>query len=175
VYDLLAAEMPEEPTRLLVLPYFEPSGPPGYVADAAGAILGLRTGTTRGEILKAIMECVSMYFVDSLAALHRSGLEASEFVATGGGAKSDAWLQIEADVLGVRFVRPRITEASALGAAMLAGIGTGVFTSAQDCVARFVERVRVFEPDPARHRLYQEKAILYQQLLPSLHGLLSDL
>jgi len=175
VYDLLAAEMPDSPTRLLVLPYFEPRGPPGYVSDAAGVVAGLNTGTTRGEILKAIMESTSLYFTDSLEALRQVGLVTSEFVATGGGARSDAWLQIEADVFGVPFVRPRITEASALGAAMLAGIGTGVFASAQECAARFVDRVRVFEPDAVRHRAYQEKAAHYRQLLPLLHGLLSQL
>ncbi|MHC4591853.1 MAG: FGGY-family carbohydrate kinase, partial [Planctomycetota bacterium] len=61
IYDVLAEEMPEGPTRLLMLPYFETTGPPDFISDAKGAIVGLRTGTTRGEILKSIMECVTFY------------------------------------------------------------------------------------------------------------------
>lgn len=174
IYDALAAEMPADPTDLLVLPYFEPTGPPGFVADAAGAIVGLRVSTTRGDILKAIMESVTLYFVESMDALRKLGLGASEYVATGGGARSDAWLQIKADVLGVPFVRPRMTEASTLGAAMLAGIASGVYGSYESAVSLMVARERVFEPDPARHARYREKSEAYARLYPDLRRMLAD-
>lgn len=175
VYELLAREMPPGPTRLLALPYFEMTGPPGFVADAAGAIVGLKTSTTRGEILKCIMESETLYFADSLAALARMGIDTSEFMATGGGAKSDAWLQIKADIFGVPFVRPKITEGSVLGAAILAGAATGVFASPAEGVARFVQRDRTFEPDAGRHAVYREKLALYRELYPALRGLLARL
>jgi xylulokinase len=173
IYDLLSREMPEEPTDLLVLPYFEPTGPPGYVADAAGAIVGLRSTTTRGEILKAIMESVTLYFVEGMAALDELGLGVSEFVATGGGAKSDAWLQIKADVLGVPFVRTRTTEGSTLGAAMLAGIASGVFSSYESAVSLMVARESTFRPDPARHARYRGKAAAFLGLYPALRETLT--
>ena len=175
VYERLDAEIPDQPTRLLVLPYFEPSGPPGFVTDAAGAVIGLKTTTTRGEILKAIMECVTLYFADSLAPLRSLGINTGEFVATGGGAKSDAWLQIKADIFGVPIVRPRITEGSVLGAALLAGIATGAFARAAEGVGRFVKTDRVFEPNSGRHQVYQDKLAKYRQLLPALHPLLRSL
>ncbi len=175
IYARLSAEMPAEPSRLLVLPYFEMTGPPRFVGDAAGAIVGLKTSTSRGEILKAIMECETLYFAESLHALEQIGIDTSEFVATGGGAKSDPWLQIKADVLGVPFVRPRITEATALGAAILAGIATGVFANAQEGAQRFVQHERVFEPDQSRHAVYREKLARYRELLPALHPILREL
>jgi xylulokinase len=174
VYDLLTAEMPAEPTRLLVLPYFEPTGPPDYVDDAAGALVGLVPTTTRGEILKAIMECATLYFVDLLDALRALGLGVSEFTATGGGAKSDAWLQIKADVFGVPFIRPRETESGALGAAMLAGIATGVFRDHRQAVDACVRRARIFMPDLDRHARYREKAAAYGRLYPALRETLAD-
>ena len=61
IYEVLAAEIPSGPTRLLTLPYFEITGPPGFVSEASGVIVGLKTSTTRGEILKSIMECVTFY------------------------------------------------------------------------------------------------------------------
>jgi xylulokinase len=173
IYEHLAAEMPAEPTRLLTLPYFEITGPPAFVDNASGVILGLQTSTSRGEILKSIMESVTFYFAESMQALGDLGIDSSEFVATGGGAKSDRWLQIKADILGVPFVRPRITEGSILGAAILAGTATGVYRSAAEGVAQLVKRDKVFEPNPARHRLYQEKLQEYRELFPLLREFLA--
>lgn len=174
-YEALNRELPPEPTRLLVLPHFEPPLSPRHIPDSAGAILGLRTGTARGEILKAIMECETLYFADSIDALRDLGIDVGEFVATGGGSRSDAWLQIKADALGVPFVRPRIAEGSLLGAAMLAGLATGVFRTAAEGVARFVRREKTFEPDGIRHRQYREKLELYRKVFPAIHGILRSL
>lgn len=174
VYDLLAAEMPAEPTDLLVLPTFEPTGPPDFLTNTSGVIAGLRPSTTRGEILKAIMESTTLYFVECMDALDEIGLGTSEYVVTGGGAKSDAWLQIKADVLGVPFVRPRDTEGSTLGAAMLAGVASGVYSSFESAVSLMVARDRVFLPDASRHERYREKARAYRRLLEAFRGILSD-
>jgi xylulokinase len=175
VYDRLAAEMPEEPTGLITLPCFDVTGPPDYLADARGMIAGLSTGTTRGEILKSIMESTTFYFADGLEALRRLGLETAEAVATGGGARSDRWLQIKADILGVPFVRPRTTECSVLGAAMLAGLATGCFRDAAEAVGRFVAVERTFQPEAGRHERYRERLELFRQLLPLAGGILRKL
>ena len=88
IYDALASEMPGEPTELLVLPCFDPGGPPRYLPGGNGAILGLRTTTSRGDILKAIMESATYYSAAALESLAGLGVDTSEFVVTGGGAKS---------------------------------------------------------------------------------------
>lgn len=175
IYDVLTAEMPADPTSLLVLPYFEVTGPPGFVTDAAGAIVGLKTSTKRGEILKSIMESETFYFLESIRALKSMDIDSSEFIATGGGAKSDAWLQIKADILGVPFVRLLNTECSVAGAAMLAGLASGVYKDPAEAVGYFVKRDKVFEPDMAKHRVYEEKHELYRQLYPRLSDLLGKL
>ena len=172
IYEILTAEMPAGPSSLLTLPYFEVTGPPKFVADASGAIVGLKMHTKRGEILKAIMECETFYFVQSLAALKAMNIDTTEFIATGGGAKSDAWLQIKADIMGVPFVRPANTECSVAGAAMLAGLASGVYKNPSEAAACFVARERVFEPDDNRHKEYQQRYELYRQLYSSLSGLL---
>lgn len=175
IFDALMREMPVAPTRLLALPHFEMTGTPHFIADSAGVLAGLRTHTTRGDILKAIIEGAAFYFLESLNAIKTLGIDTSEFIATGGGAKSSAWLQILADIYGVPFARPRITECGALGAAMLAGLGCGCFTSAAEAAARFVQPERVFTPDPRRHAQYQEHYARYQRLYPALKGLLAEL
>jgi xylulokinase len=175
IYNTLDREMPETPTNLLVLPHFDPPMWPVHMIDTAGIIMGLKTSTTRGEILKAIMECETFYFVGSMLALKKLGIEIREFIATGGGAKSDPWLQIKADIFGVPFVRPRISEGGLLGAAMLAGIATDIYASAAEAARVFVKPDRCFEPDADRHAAYEEKLALYNELFPATRALLSRL
>ena len=83
--------------------------------------------TTRGEILKGLIEAVTFYIRASFETLPGVGIPVTDFRAVGGGSKSDAWIQISADILGRPFVRPKINEAGVLGAAILAGVGCGVF------------------------------------------------
>lgn len=170
IYDYLVSELPVEPTGLLVLPHFDP--PPHHSPDTAGAIIGLRMNTTRGEILKAIIEGATLYFKQGLEALRRLGLDTTLFIASGGGARSDAVLQIKADILGITVARPRITEGGALGAAMLAGLATGVIKTAAEAVHIYVKPDRVFEPNAKRYAAYCEKHARYQQLYPALKPIL---
>ncbi len=166
VYDQLLAEMPAEPTSLMVLPHFAPTGPPHYDDNATGLIAGVTLETTRGEFIKGLLEGVTYYFRAGLDLMAEAGIEIREFRVTGGGARSDAWLQIKADILGRPLARPRITEAGALGAAILAGVGRGVYASAQEAVKALVKVDRVFEPDARRHRLYTERFAKYASLYP---------
>lgn len=168
IYDKLGDEVPAHPTDLFVLPYFEPSGSPDFVSDATGAIVGLTPATTRGEIYRACMESITYYFVEHLATLAGLGVDTSEFVATGGGARSDQWLQIKADILGVPYVRLKTTECGLVGAAILAGVGSGALSSPEEAVSTFVTRDRTFEPDLQAHAEYQPRAQRYRTLLPAV-------
>lgn len=170
IYDSLASEMPEAPTRLFTLPYFEPTGSPDYVADASGVIVGLKLSTTRGEILKSIMESVTYYFADGLERLKARGIAPTQFVATGGGARSDAWLQIKADVYGAPLARPKFTECGLMGAAILAGQATGVLGPAAETARQWVSIDRRFTPDRQRHEIYARRLEMYRQLFPQMRA-----
>ncbi len=164
IYERLSDEMPDEPSNLTVLPYFEPTGAPWYASGSSGVIAGLRTSTSRGEILKGIMEGATFYFANCADRIKPLGIDSSSFVATGGGAKSDAWLQIKADIMGVPYLRPKFSEAGLVGSAMLAGIGTGEFKSFHEAAKIFVSIDRVFEPDSRRHGIYRAKLLEYEAL-----------
>ncbi len=166
VYDVLLAEMPDEPTDLLVLPHFAPTGPPYYDDNPYGLVAGLTLETTRGATIKGLLEGVTYYFRDGIERMARAGIAVDEYRVTGGGARSDAWLQIKSDIIGKPLVRPKVTEAGALGAAILAGVGGGVYSSAQEAVDALVKLDRVFEPDPRRHALYDERFARYHALYP---------
>ncbi|MCC8109561.1 MAG: hypothetical protein LIQ30_11070, partial [Planctomycetes bacterium] len=137
-FPALEREMPDRPTGLLVLPHFEPPQWPEYMNDTSGAIVGLKSSTTRGEIFKALLESITFYFADGLAPMSGIGIAPAEFAANGGGSKSDAWLQIKADIFGKPFKRLATSEGSLCGAAMLAGVKTVLFASYEEAVERLV-------------------------------------
>ena len=155
-YTRLFAEIPESPVAVTALPYFTATGPPGFYPDPRGSISGLELSTTRGEILKGILQGITFYLKKSIAALPEVGVETTEFRAVGGGSKSDAWLQISADILGIPIVRAAVTEAGALGAAIIAGVGSEIFPSFEDGVKSMVTLERRFIPDLDRSELYDE-------------------
>jgi xylulokinase len=175
VYDRLLAEMPAEPTGLMVLPHFAPCGPPTFDAESSGVILGLKLETSRGELIKGLLEGMTYYFKEGLDLIAQAGLRVHEFRATGGGAKGDPWLQLTADILGQPIGRLEVNECGVLGAAILAGVGAGVFSSAAETAKQCVRVTRTFEPDPARHAAYLERMEKYKQLYPLLKDYLHRL
>jgi xylulokinase len=173
VFAALGGEMPADPTRLLVLPYFEPTGAPGFLTEVTGLIMGLTMMTKRGDILKALMECETYYFLESLVTLKSLGIDTTHFVATGGGSKSDHWLKIKADIFGVPYERCATSEAGTLGAAMIAATAVGVTASHSEAVDLFVRPGPLFEPDRERHAFYEEKYLQYRELYPRLRDIIS--
>lgn len=175
IYAALLAEMPPEPARVMVLPNFTVTGPPDFIRDSAGVIAGLKLQTSRGEILKAILEAATFYLRESIDRLPETGVRIEEFRAVGGGSKSDAWIQISADILGRPFVRPRVYEAGALGAAILAGVGAGIFPDLAAGTAEMVHLERRFEPDERVRVRYDERYALYTRFGPLMADYLRHL
>jgi xylulokinase len=166
IYTKLFSELPEEPTKIFTLPHFSTMGPPDFTDDACGLITGLHLNTTRGEILKGIVESVAYTIRQGVEGLPDIGLDVTSFRAVGGGSKSDRWVQILSDVIGKPFIRPRITEAGALGAAILAGSGIGVFDSEAGGTRAMLSIDREFEPDLEKHRVYNDLYERYGKLWP---------
>jgi xylulokinase len=166
-YDSLFAEMPPGPSGVMVLPHFAPTGPPAFISDSTGLIAGVRLETSRGEILKGILEGITFHLKECVDALPPTGIEIADYRVAGGGSKSDRWVQLCADILGQRFVRPKVAEAGALGAAIIAGVGSGLYPSFEGGVEAMVRLEREFEPDLQQHERYAEWYELYKQLWPT--------
>ncbi|MBI4979462.1 MAG: hypothetical protein HZC28_18440 [Spirochaetes bacterium] len=120
VYDALLAAMPDEPTSLMSLPYFTPSGTPHFDIDTPGCITGLRLSTHRGEILKCLIEGVGYEMRHNLDLLAAAGVAVTELRMTGGGSKNRRLVQLKADILGCPVYRMGMSEGGARGAAILA-------------------------------------------------------
>ena len=165
--EILKTAAPE-PTQLLVLPYWTPSGTPFFDLHTPGAILGLRLTTTRGEILRGLLEGVALEMRLNLEILQESGGAIRELRAIGGGAKSVFWTQLKADVLGRPITTLNVTEAGCLGVALLACAavtGAPVRTLAQ----QWIQPHTTVVPRPAATRWYDAQFARYRQLYPALH------
>jgi xylulokinase len=174
IYDILFQEISTGAGKILVLPHFAPTGPPYFINDSCGVMLGLSLDTQRGDILKGIVESTAYYLKEVVMSLPEIGLQVNSFRAVGGGSKSDVWVQICADIFNRPFIRPAVTEAGTLGAAIMAGVGSGSFSSYSEAVAAMVRQQRIFEPDQSRQPEYEQNFERYRQLWPLMADYVRD-
>ena len=133
-----------------VVPAFAGLGAPHWDPHARGAIVGLTRGSSRAHIARAALESIAYQSADVLEAMQKdSGERLSELRVDGGAAANDLLMQFQADILGVPVVRPKVLETTALGAAYLAGLHTGVWSSREEIAAQW-QMERRFEPRMAR-------------------------
>ena len=133
-----------------VVPAFAGLGAPHWDPHARGAIVGLTRGSSRAHIARAALESIAFQSADLLEAMQKdSGEKLSELRVDGGAAANDLLMQFQADILGVPVVRPKVLETTALGAAYLAGLHTGVWSSREQIAAQW-QVARRFEPGMAR-------------------------
>ncbi|MDZ7345829.1 MAG: FGGY-family carbohydrate kinase, partial [candidate division KSB1 bacterium] len=167
-YDLLLEKAPVGPSDLFVLPHFSGSGTPTLDVHSRAAILGLTFRTRKADIAKALLEGLTFELEQNLALLRQAGIEIRELRAVGGGAKSDLWLQLKADICCVKVHQLKVTDAACLGAALAAGIGCGIYSSEDEGIRLHVAICRRFEPDSVRAQQYRRRIQLYRQIYPLL-------
>jgi glycerol kinase len=126
--EALAREVPDS-GGVIVVPAFAGLGAPHWRPEARGSITGLTRGSTRAHLARATLEGIALQNVDILRAMERdSGRSLGTLKVDGGASANDLLMQFQSDVLGVEIARPELVESTALGAAFLAGLGTGVWT-----------------------------------------------
>lgn len=169
-FDELVAEAAARPlgaNGCMMMPYFSGRYTLGSDASARGAFLGITTATTRGDFVRAILEglCFEMYnIIREVKKI--SGKDIHSIYAIGGAAKSDFWMQLKADITGIKVKSKSVPEAAALGAAMLAGIGAGVYASPEEAVDKVKFPEKVYEPNMENNRKYME---IYDKLYHSMY------
>ena len=149
--EALAASVPDN-GGVYFVPAFAGLGAPHWDAYARGAIFGLTRGATAAHLARAALEAIAFQNVDVLTAMQKdAGITLTELRVDGGATANNLLMQIQADVLGVPVVRPKVLETTALGAGYLAGLAVGYWKDAADVAANW--RVdRVFEPALSRDR-----------------------
>ncbi len=173
-YELLAKEaVMADPGSdgLLFLPYLQGERTPHLDPYARGGWIGLTARHDRRHLIRAVLEGVAYSLKDCFTILREQGLSIEQMRATGGGAKSVIWRQIIADVLGVELVTTNATEGPAFGAALLAGVASGVYPSVKDACEQTVRIVERTEPRTENMHIYTEGYEMYTKLYPALKSI----
>ena len=149
----LAQSVPDS-GGVIMVPAFTGLGAPYWKPDARGTITGLTRGTTMAHIARAALESIAYQSAALLQAMSRDAVAAgaaplAELRVDGGACVNDLLMQFQADLLGIPVVRPMVTETTALGAAWLAGLASGVYRGTEE-LSHLWQAERRFLPDPGR-------------------------
>jgi xylulokinase len=170
-YDLLTDEaMQCRPGAdgVIFLPYMMGERSPIWHTNARGVFFGLSLSTTRGAMIRSILEGVSYALQHNVEHAERAGIEVKELRSVGGGARSAFWNQIKADVLGIPILLPETSVGAPFGDAILAGMGIGIYTDVEASLESMVSIKARFEPDLQHHRLYRNLYGIYRSLYEDL-------
>ncbi len=174
LYQVMVQEAAaSHPEGLFILPYITGGGAPHRDPDAWGTLFGLRSSHTRGDLLRAAFESLSYELRALVEALEEfAGLEVTTLRAIGGGTKNELWLRLKADITGKLVEVPALQESTALGAALLAGLGVGIYSDEREAVSRVYRTERTIPPDPAAFKRYSR---YYEEIYRELYPLVREL
>lgn len=163
-----AAASPPGAGGVLFLPHLSGAACPVVDGQSLGVFTGLNPRTSRGDMLRAVIEGLDYQFVDIVLEMEQAlGSRLERFVVVGGATRNDFWMQNKADVAGRPLEIAQVEEASPLGAAILAGIGMGIYQNELDAYDRVHHTGKTFHPDPQNARRYAQWLPIYKQLYPA--------
>ena len=170
-YDLIAEEIARVPSgsdRLLFLPYLMGERSPLLDSNARGVFFGLSSIHSRAHLARAVMEGVTYSLRQCLDVLRSMGVSCEQMLACGGGARSALWRQMLADMFALPVAVPGGDEGPAFGAALLAGVGAGIYASVADACAATIGASEPLAPDRQAGAVYEPYYQLFTQLYPQL-------
>ena len=172
-YDLInmdVAAIPAGSERLIYLPYLMGERTPHLDPDCRGVFFGLSAIHTRAHMLRAVMEGVSYSLCDCNDILKEMGVHVSQMMACGGGGRSPVWRQMLADLYDCQVKTVHQSEGPALGAAILAGVGCGLYESVESACRRLISEDKSASPVKEQTETYKAYHALYQELYGQLKG-----
>jgi xylulokinase len=174
--DRLAAAIPVSSDGLFFLPYLTGERTPHMDPEARAMFAGLTLRHGQGHLIRSVLEGVAYALRDSLEILRQLGQPADQIIASGGGAQSPLWLQIQADVFQTEIKISQMSEQAAVGAAIVAGVGAGLYpdyVTACQAVVRWHD-IR-YEPEPAASAIYDQGHRIFQALYPANRSIMAEM
>jgi xylulokinase len=170
-YELICAEAAEAPLGaegLLFLPYLTGERTPYPDPHARGVFFGITRRCDRRFFARSVLEGVAFGLRDSFEIMREMELPIAQVRASGGGARSAFWRQVQADVTGQTHVTINVDEGPALGVALLAGVGAGVYPSVEAACRSVIRVDQRTEPSAANHAVYDRYYAVYRSLYARL-------
>jgi xylulokinase len=173
-YDYLsdeAAKVPPGSDGLLWAPYLMGERTPYLDPQARGVLAGITASHTRSHIIRAILEGVAFSLKDTFSIFQEMGVPVNTICLGGGGARSQLWRQIQADVYGREVEITESEEGAAYGAAILAGVGAGIWTSVDAACEASVRVVQRLKPIPENVAIMQSQYAAYTRIYPAMRSI----
>jgi len=166
----LAEKVPAGAEGLIMLPHLMGAGSPEFDTQVKGVFAGITPQMGKGHFVRAIMESVACMIKRNIDSLKNHGIEPEEIRTLGGGAESDLWNRIKADMTGIPFQTLQSRETPGLGAVIMAGIGSGLYEDFEEGCSQLVRFKNKYQPDHSKHDLYQKVFENYIKLYDQLKG-----
>jgi xylulokinase len=173
-YDLIIREAEKVhpgSDGLLWLPYLMGERTPHLDSQARGMWFGLTASHARAHLIRSILEGVAFSLRDSIEIFKELGIPVEQIRASGGGSRSFLWRQIQADIYGKEVVTLRTSEGSALGAALLAGVGARIYSSVEESAQEAIQVKEAMAPKPENVAAYEQFYQVYRRLYPAVQEL----
>ena len=170
-FDLLtqqAAKIPPGSDGIIFLPYMMGERSPLWHTNARGVLFGLSLATSRGAIIRAILEGTVFALLHNIQTAQEAGVTIDRLRSVGGGTRSALWNQIKADILGIPIELPEAPIGAPFGDAMLAGMGLGLYPDITSVLQQIVRVKTVYQPNPEHHAVYQAVFPLFRRLYAHL-------
>ena len=176
-YDVITEEADKVPAGsegVVHIPHFVGAGAPNWNPHSRGIFAGLALGHTRAHIIRAILEGVSYEIRTNVEVMRELGLPSREVRVTGGAARSETWMQIQANILRTPVIRTQMEEATAVGAAILAFKGIGVFKSVAQAAEEMVQTLPPLQPTKETLKVYQSGFKTFKALYSAISDIRWD-
>jgi xylulokinase len=166
-----AANSPLGAHGVMFLPHMSGCYYPIVDHRSMGAFVGLRNIVSKGDMLRAMLEGLGYQFRQMIEGFATAGVQPQRIVATGGGTQNELMMQNKADVLGRPVEVPRLEESAALGAAILAGIGVGLYRDEEEAFQKIYQPGRIYQPRPEMTAAYERRFKVFEEIYPALKNL----
>ncbi len=174
VYAQLDAKVPKSPTDILIMPHFAGAATPYMDNGSKALIAGLTLEHTNYDLYKALMEGVTYEIMTNIEYMESFGIKFEKFIAVGGGAASDVWLQMKADILACSVTALTAKEAGACGTCMLTAAAIGAVKDLNDARRIFVKEKQEFLPDIENTKKYRKNYKAYKKLYTAVRPILRE-
>ena len=173
--DKAAMEVPIGANRLLYMPYLNGERTPHLDPNARGAFIGLSTVHKKRDMLRAVMEGVSYSLRDCVEVIREMNINVTDMMACGGGGTSPLWRQMLADLYGCPVKTTQNKEGPALGVALLAAVGAGVYSSVPEACRAVIAADKIQQPIAENSEKYEKVYAMYRKLYPAMKQTFAEL
>lgn len=175
IYRLFDEKAVVSQNPLLVYPYFEGAQTPLNDPYAKGIMMGFNLGTKKEDIIRGILEGITYELKLNIDTLEKNGVRIDSLNVSGGGSKSDFWLQLKADITGKPICSLNINEAGCLAASVIAGYGIGKYDSISDAIGKIVKIKKEYHPEKKKHDYYLNRFEIYKKIFPLISKYIKSL